>query len=368
MRVIFLSYHFSEYCIRLAAALAQDVHLCLVGPRHWDAEIKQWSSKIDFQPFDQPHLRQPIRQLQTNSRLLRLINDFNPDVIHFQHGHFWFNLALPWLKRYPLVMTIHDPRHHPGDRSSQVTPQRLLDFGFRRATQIIVHTNYAAQVVMNELGIPAEKIHVIPHIELGYANAAPHISEEEGLILFFGRIWAYKGLEYLIRAEPLITARAPQAKIVIAGQGENLSQYQRLMTHPDKFIVQNEFIPDEQCAELFRRASVVVLPYIEATQSGVIPIAYTFKKPVVATQVGGLPEQVEHGRTGYLVPPRNAQALAEAIVPLLHNRALRSQLGANGRQKLATEWSAAAIARQTIPVYAQAIASRQISNQPAEVA
>ena len=63
-----------------------------------------------------------------------------------------------------------------------------------------------------------------------------------------------------------------------------------MMVHPERFIVHNEYVSDEKRAELFRRASVVVLPYIEASQSGIIPIAYRFGKPVVATTVGGLPE------------------------------------------------------------------------------
>ena len=138
-------------------------------------------------------------------------------------------------------------------------------------------------------------------------------------VLFFGRIWAYKGLEYLIRAEPLITAEIPDAKIVIAGKGEDFSRYRAMMVHPERFVVHNEFIPDDRRAELFARASVVVLPYVEATQSGVIPVAYTFSKPVVATTVGSIPEMVDDGRTGLLVPPRSEESLAEAIVSLLRD-------------------------------------------------
>src|SRR5438552_16759897 len=94
-------------------------------------------------------------------------------------------------------------------------------------------------------------------------------------VLFFGRIWEYKGLEYLIRAEPLITAEVPEARIVIAGEGEDFGRYRLLMDHPEHFVVYNEYIPDQQRSELFRQASLVVLPYIEASQSGVIPLAYS---------------------------------------------------------------------------------------------
>jgi glycosyltransferase involved in cell wall biosynthesis len=169
--------------------------------------------------------------------------------------------------------------------------------------------------------------------------------------LFFGRISKYKGLEYLIRAEPLISAMVPEVRFVIAGVGEDIEPYRRMMTNAERFTILDEYISDEQRAELFRRASVVVLPYVEATQSGVIPVAYSFGKPVVATTVGGLPSQVDHGKTGFLVAPRDPEALAMATVELLRNRDLRRRFGANGKQKLTVEANPDTVARETSKVY-----------------
>src|SRR5262249_23773996 len=160
-----------------------------------------------------------------------------------------------------------------------------------------------------------------------------------------------KGLEFLIRAEPLITSQIPNAKIVIAGRGEDFDRYRGLMTHPENFIIYNDYISDEKRAELFQQASVVVLPYLEASQSGVIPVAYTFSKPVVATTVGGLPELVDDGQTGFLVPPRDEKALAESIIRVLQNKELGQALGAKGKQKLDTECAPETVARKTLAVY-----------------
>jgi glycosyltransferase involved in cell wall biosynthesis len=286
---------------------------------------------------------------------------FDPDVLHFQQGHLWFNLALPLLKRYPLVLTIHDPRHHVGDKGQQKTPQSIMDFGFRRAAQLIVHAQQLKQEVVERLHLVGENIHVIPHIVLGDDTVQHQIQDDGRLILFFGRIWEYKGLEYLIKAEPLITSQIPDAKIVIAGQGEDFARYRRLMVHPEQFIVHNEYVSDDKSAELFRCASVVVLPYIDASQSGVIPIAYTFSKPVVATTVGGLPEMVDHGQTGYLVSPRDEQALADAVVRLLCDEQLRRHLGANGKRKIDTECSPRVVAQQTLAVYQRALGDVHLS-------
>jgi glycosyltransferase involved in cell wall biosynthesis len=201
----------------------------------------------------------------------------------------------------------------------------------------------------------AEKISVIPHIQIGEDLSSAAVEEKEHLILFFGRIWEYKGLEYLIRAEPLISARVPDVRIVIAGQGEDFSRYTRMMVHPDRFIIHNEYISEERAAEYFRSASVVVLPYIEASQSGVIPLAYSAAKPVVATTVGGLPEMVEDGHTGYLVAPRDSAQLAEAITRLLLDKQLRRQIGANGKRKIEAECSPYLVAQKTLDVYRRAI-------------
>ncbi len=254
-----------------------------------------------------------------------------------------------------------------GDRDSSNTPQLLLDFGYRRADQVIVHGQQLKQVVVDELRIPEPIVHVIPHLALGDQAAHSLVQEEEQLLLFFGRIWDYKGLRYLIQAEPLITASLPNVKIMIAGRGDDLEHYRKLMVHPEQFIIDNEYIPDDKVAALFRRASVVVLPYIEATQSGVIPLAYTFGKPVVATTVGSLPEMVDHGQTGLLVPPRDVPALASAIIRLLQDKPLRQQMGRNGKHKIETECSPLRVAAQTLAVYDCAVQGRRrpLGNQEA---
>ena len=254
-----------------------------------------------------------------------------------------------------------------GDRDSRNTPQLISDFGYRRADQVIVHGNQLKQIVMNELHIPGEIIHVMPHPALGDDRAHSDVQEEKNQILFFGRIWAYKGLAYLIEAEPLISAQIPNVKIVIAGRGDDFDHYRQMMVHPEKFVVYNEYIPNDRVAEIFRQASIVVLPYIEATQSGVIPFAYTYARPVVATTVGSLPEMVDEGQTGLLVPPANTQALADAIIRLLKDTPLRHQMGVNGKHKIDTECSPATVARQTLAVYQRAIDGAPASVRKKEV-
>lgn len=355
MRVAFLSYDFGEYSVRLAGALAQHAEVLLLLPKTLaEPHLSLLEPKVHFRPFGKPRLRQPVSQLGVLYGLLREIKAFNPDVVHLQQGHLWGNAALPFLRAYPLVLTVHDPRHHAGDRGSYNTPQGVFDYGFRRATTLIVHAERLKRELLERLALPGANVHVVPHIAIG-RQGGERRSERGGSVLFYGRIWPYKGLEYLIRAEPLVSAAVPEATFVIAGEGEDFGRYRKLMVHPERFRVFNEYVPEAREGELFEEASVVVLPYTEASQSGVIPVAYSHAKPVVATTVGGLPEMVEHGKTGYLVPPKDERALADAIVKLLKDGALRRELGARGKEKLRAECSPEVVAAQTLKVYRQAL-------------
>lgn len=361
MKVAFLSFGFGEYCVRLTSALSHSCELLLLLPDREAAPYAHMLNEhVKLQSFHEPRLREPLQQIRMVEQLLTSIRRLNPDVVHLQVGHLWFNFVLPLLRRYPLVVTVHDPVRHIGDGQWWKTPQWVVDIGYHQAVQLIVHVPQMKDLLVKRLHVATSQVHVIPHVLCGDDSAQSHEEEEENLILFIGRIWAYKGLEYLIRAEPLITALVPKARIIIAGTGEKFSRYERMMVNPDRFIVYNEYVSDEKRAELFRRASVVVLPYIDASQSGVIPMAYSFEKPVVATMVGGLPAQVDDGKTGYLVPARDERVLADAIVRLLRNPSLRRLFGANGKRKNTVEWSPDVVARETLAVYQMAVnAQRQ---------
>jgi glycosyltransferase involved in cell wall biosynthesis len=273
----------------------------------------------------------------------------------------WFNLlGLPLLRGIPLVLTVHDSLIHVGDASSAKTPQWIYDLACFRARERIVHAPQVKELLTKRTGVPPETVHVIPYVIVGDVDISVGVDvEPQPEVLFFGRIWEYKGLEYLIKAEPMITAKVPQARIVIAGTGEDFARYRTMMVNPDHFIVHNEYVSDEKRAELFRRAAVVVLPYIEASQSFIISIAYRFGKPVVATTVGGLPEMVDHGRTGFLVPPRDPESLATAIVDLMRNDEMRQRFGENGTRKVNVECAPQVVGQQTVAVYRRALAARQ---------
>jgi len=284
--------------------------------------------------------------------LLRAIDKINPDVVHITAKHPWLIFVLPFLRKYPLVATIHDVKLHRGEWHPiwALSLWMLIKY----ADRIFVHGTWAMSTLV-DMGVSNNKITVIPHGDYSFFTKYPqnHIKETNA-VLYFGRIEDYKGLEYLIRAEPLITEEIPDANIIIAGKG-NFEKYRNLIGDANKFEIHNRFIPDEEVPYFFQRAKVIVLPYIEGTQTGIIPIAYAFKKPVVVTKVGSISEVVDDGKTGFIVPPKDEKALADAIVVILKDDKLRKQMGENAYKKMKEELSWDEIAERTIEVYKNVI-------------
>lgn len=356
MRIVFPIEGIIQYTIQLANALSKTEETLLLLPK--DSK-ETYSDLVEDTVKVKTFYRGKRHRYPTNLfgilEILKYINNFKPDVIHIQSGDFWLCFILPILKKYPIVTTVHDPKLHLGEE--RLHAKFIAQVTRRYTTQTIVHGEELKKIMTKESRAEKETIHVIPLGDFSFYKKweGKDIQEIDNTILFFGRIWPYKGLDYLIKAQPLITKEIPEAKIVIAGKGEDFKKYENLMTNRDAFIVYNQFIPNEMVAELFQKASIVVLPYVEATQSGIISIAYAFKKPVVATNVGSIPEVVDDGKTGYLVPPENTEKLAETIIKLLQNKEERKKMGENAYEKMKKEMSWDEIAKKTIKVYKKAI-------------
>ena len=278
-------------------------------------------------------------------RIALKIKQLKPEVLYYPMIHLWTPLINSFFPCIPKVITLHDPVLHLGERD--LFRRLVQTASIRQATRLII----LSRVFENNLvakGISRDKIDVIPHGVFSYYlrwKTGVNPSFREKTILFFGRITPYKGLDVLLCAFPKIKEQVPEASLIIAGSGE-LKPYAQLLEGLNDVEVVNRWIAEEEVAGFFERASLVVLPYTEATQSGVIPIAYSFGLPVVATKTGGLGEQVIHGKTGYLVPPSDPDALVEVCIRLLEDKALAHEMGTAGYQKAMKEWSWDIVAEQ----------------------
>jgi len=143
------------------------------------------------------------------------------------------------------------------------------------------------------------------------------LSSGEPVLLFFGFVRRYKGLRYLLRALPDIRKQIPARLLVVGEFWEEESAYHDLVRQlglEGAVRFYSEYIPNDEIAVYFSAADVVVLPYLEATQSAVAQLAIGFEKPMIATAVGGMAEAIQDGQTGLIVPAADSEALGAAIL------------------------------------------------------
>lgn len=137
------------------------------------------------------------------------------------------------------------------------------------------------------------------------------------VILFFGYIRKYKGLDLLIKAMPMLLQKYPEMRLLVVGESyDNPETYTSIIKEhklDDKVVFINKFVANEDVEEYYAVSDLVVLPYRSATQSGILNVAYGFLKPVLVTGVGGLTEFVDEGKTGVIVEPESSEKIAEGI-------------------------------------------------------
>jgi alpha-maltose-1-phosphate synthase len=276
-------------------------------------------------------------QMQSIRRVLREITDLRPDVVHITGPHIWNLFLLRGLAaaHIPVIHTLHDLDPHVGTRSGFLLKpwnQTII----RNAGHILVH----GQIYRERLiaaGLPRDRVTATPllHLFLG-SEASRRLSvsaedvEYQPWALFFGRVERYKGLDCLLTASDMLDdAGANSPKVVIAGLGDLSGVWAGPLP---KFVeVRNRRISDAEALDLFRKCGLLVLPYVNATQSALIAAAYYFRKPVLVTRTGALSEYVEDGRTGCVVEPDHPATLARCLSEMLNDPTGLAQKGAAGR-------------------------------------
>jgi glycosyltransferase involved in cell wall biosynthesis len=289
------------------------------------------------------------------------------------HAHFFHALPLDyaflaWMRARGsrLVLTAHDVTPFDAQSWSLKIVRRI----YHLADRVIVHTESSRAELLAQGVVPAERVSIISHGHyLPYVDQIPTREEarrqlglplDAPVVLFFGQIKAVKGLDVLLQAWPQLAARQSDARLLIAGQvwKDDWTRYAALMDKlplQDRLHLHLRHIPDEEVAGFFAAADVVALPYRHVYQSGVLLMALSYGRPVVATRVGGLAEVVHDGETGYLAPAGDPVALAEALGRVLDDPDQASAMGRRGRVLVEAEYSWSRIAELTQQVYEQAL-------------
>lgn len=360
MRVCLVATHFAEYGFALAAALARHAEvLVIANGENTRAEIgddfvRQGCEGINTHFMHKS--RNPFRVLSQAWGLARAVRSFRPDILHVQEDtKDAFALALPWLGRVPLLLTVHDPKPHTG--ADTHTRNRTRHGVYmaqlrRRADALLVHGQRLVADVREPVGRRERPVFVMPHGPLGERAAhgltAP---QEPGRCLFFGRIEAYKGLRHFIDMVGRLNARGVAVRGVVAGRGSDLAPYRAQLQSGPPFELIEKFLSPAEVAIQFMRADVVVMPYENATQSGVAAYAIGIGRPVVAFDVGALCEMVHDGVTGLLVAPGDVAALAQTVESLIVDRSTNARLAAGAHLRGHAEFSWDHIAQDLLGIY-----------------
>lgn len=278
------------------------------------------------------------------------------DVIHL-NGNSFFEIMLHWfLKRIPRAHTIHDVQPHTGEGSWK-SKMRMRNLR-KQDIEFILQSDFSLNQFLEIEGFKNKRAYSVYYGPLEiYKSYADENEKEQNnrTILFYGRISPYKGIEYLVKAVKIIKDKIPDVKLIIAGKGEIYFNTDDII-NDNSFEIINRYISNNELTELIKKSAVIVCPYTDATQSGVVMTSYAFKKPVVASSVGGFNDVIENGVTGILVPPKDPESLANALTTILCEERKLEEISANiDELKSNSKLSWDIIAEKTISVYNQAI-------------
>lgn len=362
----------AQYAAVLANELVESVPVTAVTADSPETR-SLFSDDIDLRPVRIDDEGGGLRSLLINLRAFFLIQwhlrQADADVVHFPFVAgipSALSTILACLNRDPVVGTIHDPVSHVGQEVDFLRwdlREVLVGATARFLDAVIIHGD-ACREQARELGYPMEKVHVLPHGLYSHYDegAAADVEREDATLLFFGKIRPNKGFDRIPELLDRVAEDVPDVRAVVAGSPDVAPQIdddivkqtlEELRGH-DRVELHDEYVPNKAVPTYFRRASVVVLPYYDATVSGVAMIAYAFGTPIVATDTGDLGPMIEADETGLLASPDSTAELADQVVKLLTDDGLRADLRENIRD-VREEYAWEHIAERTIVLYREVL-------------
>ena len=296
--------------------------------------------------------------LGTAWQLSRALRRLRPDIVHAHEAHAVAMAAL--------ALSMGSPEPRP-----KLVISRRVDFHLKknafsrwkyRQVDCFLCDSSMIQSMLVSDGLPRERTAVVySGINVSHVAAAPPLNVHAEFWLpthapVIGNVAAlvpHKGQRYLIDAAPLVIREIPDARFVIVGQGELESALRKQIRNHrlERHVILAGFRPD--VLSLHKGFDVFVMSSVTEGLGTSLLDAMASARPVVATRAGGIPEVVEDGETGLLVPPRNPQALADAIVRLLRDEPQRQRMAAAGLARVSAHFSADRMVQQTLDVYAR---------------
>lgn len=330
-----------HYAVGLAMALvSKGVHLDFVGGDEIDGPELHARPGLRFLNFRRKlrgNIVEKLRELLFYyARVIRYGARPNPRILHILWNNkleiFDRTILMSYYKMLgkKIALTAHNVNAARRDSKDSWFNRATLRFQYRLCDHVFVHTEKMKVELCKEFGVDEKSVTVIrypinnalPDTVLTPAEAKQNLGLNDGekTILFFGKIRPYKGIEHLLAAfELLLNNDSRKYRLIIAGEPSDrayVHEIQRIVKRQftqGRVILRPEFIPDDKMEIYFKGADVLVLPYKEIFQSGVLLLAYTFGLPVIATDVGSFREDIVEGTSGYLCKPGDPADMARAI-------------------------------------------------------
>lgn len=314
-----------------------------------------------------------IRLITQWAKLTNYLIKTRPSITQFGSTEFPFEaFFMRRLKRHGLI--ISDICHEVESPETQNFFSRIKDklnkLVYRSFNVVFLHGVNNQKKFISIFNFPAERTHTIVHgneqifpIPENLDKIAHTLKERYGIrdehrvILFFGAITQYKGVDDLAQAFEQVYIENENARLIIAGMPTKhmdmkpLMQLINSLTSKDAIILDSRYLPMEEIAPLMSIVHVVAYPYTKSSQSGAIQVAYAFGKAVVATKVGGFPDVIEDGKSGYLALSKSPREFASALIKVINNPGVAEEMGSYAKHLSETRFAWEPIARDILDVY-----------------
>jgi D-inositol-3-phosphate glycosyltransferase len=341
------------YALGMAAALtAVGIQVDFIGSDDLKVPALLSNPLVNFlnlrgdQRPDASPIAKVLRVLKYYARLIGYAAKAKPNLFHILWNNKFQLLDCTVLMLYyrllgkKIVFTAHNVNAAKRDSRDSWLNRVSLKIQYRLSNHIFVHTEAMKSELLSDFRVPEEKVSVIP---FGINNTVPTtgllsaeakrqlgISKDHKVLLFFGNIAPYKGLEYLVAAVPELLKRDGSYRLLIVGKPKGPEGYWNQIRHTisssgiaERVIAKIEYVPDEETELYFKAADVLILPYAHVFQSGVLFLGYSFGLPAIAADVGSLKEEIAES-TGFVFTPRDSSDLARKIHNYFNSELFRS--------------------------------------------